>query len=217
MLRREMINHLTRLMPHEEIANTATHGLGLLLSLLGTVEIMTVVHTIEDRLAIGCSVYAVTLVTVYTVSTLSHSVQKPRPKHLLRAWDQGVIYFLIAGTYTPFVCMYLSSYVLWLVLSGIWTYALIGCLSKVVVQHRVIDFKAHSYVILGWLPALTMLHCVSPICLKWMALGGLLYTVGILFLFFDHKVRFFHATWHLFVVAGSVCHYYAVMAFVVFQ
>ena len=73
----------------------------------------------------------------------------------------------------------------------------------------------HSYVLLGWIPALTMMHAVSFACLTWMLLGGLVYTVGILFLALDRQFRFFHATWHLFVVGGSACHYYAVVTFVV--
>ena len=161
---------------HEEIVNTITHGLGLVWVnssvVVGTVAIVAASRSIEKGLAIGCGVYAITLVIVYTVSTMSHAVQQPRPKYLLRAWDQGVIYLLIAGTYTPFACMYLSSTARWLVLSGIWGIALTGFFSKVVLHYRVVAFKAGSYVLLGWLPALTMIHLVSLTCLAWMAIGG---------------------------------------------
>ena len=211
----ETSSDVTELPQHEEVVNTITHGFGLGLSLLGTVAIVAAARSIELGLAIGCGVYAISLIVVYAVSTLSHAVQHPPSKHLLRAWDQGVIYLLIAGTYTPFACMYLSSYARWIVLCGIWGTALAGFLSKVVLHHRVVAFKAHSYVLLGWIPALTMMHVVSFACLTWMLLGGLVYTVGILFLALDRQFRFFHATWHLFVVGGSACHYYAVVTFVV--
>ena len=185
--------------------------------MLGTVAIIAAARSIEVGLAIGCGVYAISLVVVYAISTLSHAVRQPRSKHLLRAWDQGVIYLLIAGTYTPFACLYLPSPARWLVLAGLWSVAVVGFLSKIVWQHRVVAFKAHSYVLFGWLPALTMMHLVSLACFWWMAAGGLIYTVGTVFLALDRQFRFFHATWHLFVVAASACHYYAIVTFIVLR
>jgi hemolysin III len=216
---REKTPHgIPELAPQEEMVNTITHGLGLVLSLLGTIAIIASARSIERGLAIGCGVYAITLVVVYAISTLSHAVWQPRSKRRLRAWDQGVIYLLIAGTYTPFACLDLSSSARVLVLVGMWSVAGIGFLSKVWWEHRVgADFKAHSYVLFGWLPALTMLHLVSLACLSWMAVGGLLYTLGTLFLALDRQFRFFHATWHMFVVAGSACHYYAILTFIVIR
>jgi hemolysin III len=215
MQHQENSSGVAELPPHEEIANTVTHGLGLTLSLIGSVAIINLARSIERGVAIGCVVYAFTLIVVYAVSTLSHAVHRPKSKYLLRAWDQGVIYLLIAGTYTPFACLYVPSPARWLVLAGIWSMALAGLFSKVVLYHRVVSFKAHSYVLFGWLPALTMIHVISIACLTWMAIGGLMYTVGTLFLALDRQVSFFHATWHLFVIAGSACHYYAIIRFVV--
>lgn len=206
------VNELPR---HEELLNTITHGLGLVLSVWGTVAIIAAARSIEIGLAIGCGVYAISLIAVYAISTLSHAVQQPRSKHRLRAWDQGVIYLLIAGTYTPFACVYMPSPVRWVVLAGLWSFAIGGFLSKVIWQHRVVAFKAHSYVLFGWLPALTMMHLVSLACFTWMAVGGLIYTIGTVFLALDREVRFFHATWHLLVVAASACHYYAIVTFIV--
>ncbi len=200
---------------YEEVLNAITHGLGLLLSCVGTISILSSIGSMDRGLAIGCLTYSLTLVAVYAVSTLSHAVHQPKQKYLLRAWDQGVIYLLIAGTYTPFACLQASAPMRWMILGGLWGLALAGFFSKVVLHHRIMAFKAHSYILLGWLPALAMLHLVSLACLMWMALGGLLYTVGTLFLVFDRHVRFFHATWHVFVVAGSACHFYTIMTFVV--
>jgi hemolysin III len=208
---------LTDLPAHEERLNTITHGLGLVLSVLGTIAIIAAARSLELGLAISCGVYSLTLVVVYAVSTLSHAVRQPQSKHRLRAWDQGVIYLLIAGTYTPFACLYLSAAARVPVLVGLWSVALVGFLSKVRWEHRVVNFKPHSYVLFGWLPALTMMHLVSLACLSWMAVGGLIYTVGTLFLALDRQFRFFHATWHMFVVAGSACHYYAIVTFIMIR
>lgn len=213
----ESSSSTTELPFYEEMLNTITHGFGLALSLLGTLVIIASAQSIERGLAIACGVYALSLITVYAVSTLSHAVQRQQTKHLLQAWDQGVIYLLIAGTYTPFACLHLSSYALWIVLSGIWGTALLGFYSKVVLRYRVQAFKAHSYVLLGWIPAMTMMHLVSLSCLAWMVMGGLIYTIGTLFLALDRRFSFFHATWHVFVVAGSACHFYAITMFVIFR
>lgn len=208
---------IAHLPPHEELVNTITHGLGFVLSLIGAIALVAAARSIEPGLAISCVVYAITLVVVYAISTLSHAVSQPRSKERLRAWDQGAIYLLIAGTYTPFACLYLPSPARVMVLAGLWSVAVVGFLSKVWWQHRVVEFKAQSYVWFGWLPALTVMHQVSLACFSWMALGGLMYTVGTLFLVLDRQVRFFHATWHLFVMAGSACHYFAIMTFIVIR
>lgn len=200
-----------------EAANTATHLIGLLLSLAGAAAIVAAREHTDVGTAIACGVYATTLVIVYTVSTLSHAVQKPRAKHLLRVWDQGTIYLLIAGTYTPFVWAYTSSYFRWIVLAAIWAVALIGLCSKVCVEHRVIEFSALSYVLFGWVPALALINSVPLIAAAWMAAGGISYTLGTLFLGLDHKHRYLHATWHIFVIAASACHYYAIYVFILLQ
>ncbi len=211
----EIFDDSLELPRYEEVLNAITHGLGLLLSLVGALAILAATHSTERGLRVSCVIYALALVAVYAVSTLSHAVHQPQRKYVLRAWDQGVIYLLIAGTYTPFACLQASTPARWLLLTTLWGLALAGFFSKVVLFHRIMDFKAHSYILLGWLPAFAMLHLVSLACLMWMALGGLLYTVGTLFLVLDRHVRFFHATWHLFVVAGSACHFYTILKFIV--
>lgn len=199
-----------------ETANTVTHFMGLLLSLAGTAAILAAgeYEYIEVGTAIAFGVYAATLVIVYTVSTLSHAVQRPRAKHLLSVWDQGTIYLLIAGTYTPFVWAYTSSYFRWIVLAVIWAVALIGLCSKVFVEHRVIEFSALSYVLFGWVPALALINSIPLVSVAWMAAGGISYTLGTLFLRLDHNHRYLHATWHVFVIIGSACHYYPIYTFI---
>jgi hemolysin III len=195
----------------QEVVNTATHGLGFLLSVGATVYVASLIPSIDVGLAASCLVYTSTLMAVYAVSTVSHAVQRPRGKFLLRTWDQGVIYLLIAGTYTPFVWSGLDGNFRSVVLVLLWTVALTGFYSKVVRHHRINDFSARGYIMLGWIPAVVLFSTVSSACLIWMALGGVSYTFGTLFLTFDHRVRFFHAVWHLLVIVASACHYYAIV------
>lgn len=199
---------------HEEVVNAATHFVGLVLSLAGTAALMMAVRYGEVGQAIACGVYATTLILTYGISSLSHVVQRSRPKHLLSIWDQGVIYFLIVGTYTPFVFAFAPEYLAWPVLSVIWLAAAVGFGSKVILQYRVREsFSALSYVLLGWVPGIMLLHIVPGACLTWIVLGGVSYTFGVLFLTFDDKYRFFHALWHVLVILGSGCHFYAVLTF----
>ncbi len=200
----------------EETVNAALHGLGFVLSLLGTAAIMATWQGGGVGRAIACGIYPVTLVLVYAVSTLSHAVQRPRAKHVLRTWDQGAIYLLIVGNYTPFAWAYMPTRFIGWFLAAIWGAALLGLFSKVVVRYRVHDtFSSLSYVALGWLPALPLIRSVPANCLIWMAVGGVSYTVGTLFLKLDDRYRYFHAAWHVFVIVGSACHYYGVFAYAV--
>jgi len=202
--------------PDQEIANVATHGLGFLLCLAATAYVAGMVGSLRIGLAASCLVYTSTLTAVYAVSTISHAVQRPRAKFLLRAWDQGIIYLLIAGTYTPFTWSGLEGPFRAFVLVLLWGAALTGFLFKVVRHHRVNNFSPVTYIMLGWVPAVFLFSSVSRECLVWMLLGGVSYTVGTLFLRYDHRVRFFHAVWHLFVIVASACHFYAVVVMVIF-
>jgi hemolysin III len=198
----------------EEYFNAVTHGLGLLLTLVGAIAIFALGRTGDHGYMIVGQVYLVTLVAVYGISTLSHWVQKPRLKLSLQTWDQGTIYLLISGTYTPFVWKYMEIEWRWFFLSVIWAVALLGFSSKVLARYRVLEFSSRSYVLFGWLPALAMVNLVPWICVIWMALGGISYTVGTFFLWLDHRYRYFHAIWHLFVIVGSGLHYYAIYRFI---
>jgi hemolysin III len=199
---------------HEEFANTLTHAAGVVLSVAGGVALLS--SRTHWTVAVACGLYALTLVATYAASALSHGVQRPDWKHLLSVWDQGVIFLLIVGTYTPFLVAYLPAAWTMPVLLLLWGAALLGFASKVLVKHRIDHtFSPLPYVALGWLPAMILAPFVPLACLAWMALGGVLYTVGVIFLVLDHRVRYFHAAWHLFVLGGSSCHYFAILSFVV--
>jgi hemolysin III len=200
---------------HEEAMNALTHGVGFVLSLFGAVAMVSAARQLGIDRVIACSVYLTTLVAVYAVSTLSHIVRDPTRKHALRVFDQGVIYLLIAGTYTPLLWTFLSSNQRWAALALVWLAAVTGKYLKLVAQHRVVDFSTQTYLWLGWLPALMLFRFVPRECLAWIVLGGIAYTVGTLFLMRDRQYRYFHAIWHVLVILGSACHFYSIYAFVV--
>ena len=206
--------------PGEEVINAAIHGFGFMLSLLGTASLVAAWRggLGGTGLAVACGVYAVTLSVVYAISTLSHAVQRPQPKHVLQTWDQGAIYLLIVGTYTPFAWAFLPSRSIGLFLAAIWTAALLGFYSKVVARHRVHHtFSTVSYIALGWVPALPLVGLVPMDCVIWMAIGGVSYTAGTWFLKRDRRYRYSHAVWHVCVIIGSACHYYGVVAFIMLR
>jgi hemolysin III len=198
----------------EEIANSLSHGLGFFLSAVGAVVLLLAASRSTDIVSLtGLTMYALSLVAVYASSTLSHAIQAARWKHLFRILDQAAIYLLIAGTYTPFILLYATPERRWIVLGIVWAVAILGLISKVVLKHRVNSVDVINYALLGWLPAMALYHEIPSACLWWMFAGGVSYTVGTIFLTFDQHVPFFHTTWHAFVMAGSACHYYAIVQF----
>ena len=166
----------------EELANRATHGLGLMLSVAGSISLLDCAWRSGDAWRVaGCAVYALTLVGVYAFSTLSHSFASPSPKRLFRVLDQGFIYLLIVGTYTPFALTHLRSAEWWLFLGFVWACALAGFISKVAFAHRVEAVSVWLYVALGWMlvvPAKHLLDLLPASCVWWMLAGGVFYTGG---------------------------------------
>ncbi len=199
----------------DELANSLTHGTGLLLSLAGAGFMIPATRDSSFGVQLAVVAYVASLVAVYGLSTLSHAVQSMAKKHRLRAWDQGTIYLLIVGTYTPFVAFYLPPIQALVLAAGMWLAAGFGFWSKVIANHRINAFSSWTYMALGWFPALAFIGRVPFDCVMWMALGGVSYTVGIVFLMLDSRVSYFHAVWHVLVIAASACHYYAIFAYVV--
>ncbi len=199
----------------DELANSLTHGAGVLLSLVGAVVMLLATQASNLGVKLSVAAYVASLVAVYGLSTLSHAVRSTAQKHRLRAWDQGTIYFLIVGTYTPFVAAYLPATPAALLTTVMWLAAGLGFWLKVVANHRVNAFSSWSYLALGWFPAMAFVGRVPFGCMMWMALGGISYTVGIIFLMLDSRVSFFHAVWHILVIVASACHFYAILTYVV--
>jgi hemolysin III len=213
------LNALALLSNRYELINSLTHGLGFALSLVGAGVMAASVWQAGDVWRIcGCCLFMATMVAVYGASTLSHMAQTRRLKRLFRIWDQALIYLLIVGTYTPFALVYLRhDWLWWAHLSVMWTLALGGFLSKVLYNHRIDSISIWLYLVLGWLPIVSMaeLAYVAPTAgLWWMIQGGLVYTLGTVFLMNDHRQFFFHAVWHVLVVIGSLCHFIGVFYYV---
>ncbi len=198
---------------HEEWLNTMTHGFGCLLSLLAVAGFLMFYRVDAWAQTLGFAAYGASLVGVYLCSTLSHAVRDPRRRNRMRAWDQGVIYCLIAGTYTPFAVRYLEGTTVTLTLIGLWTAAAVGFYSKVFARHRVNALATATYLLLGWLPTLPFINRVPLDCVSWMAAGGVLYTIGVIFLKYDGHVKYFHAIWHLFVIMAATVHFAAIVIF----
>jgi hemolysin III len=201
----------------EEMANCATHALGFVLSLVGTVALLRLTAEHGDALQmVGVAIYGATLMALYSASTLSHSFERPRLRHFFRTVDQVCIFLLIAGTYTPIAFTYLRHGWWWALFVAIWGMALTGIFVKIFYT-RLHGVSVSAYVLLGWMPVIAIRPIVAAMptaALMWIVIGGIFYTLGTLFLMLDEKVPFFHAIWHLFVIAGSACHYYAVLQFV---
>jgi hemolysin III len=165
-----------------------------------------------------CSVaiYGVTLVSLYSVSGLYHSL-RGRPKNILRELDHQSIYLLIAGSYTPFCLVTLRGPWGWSLLGVVWGLALIGGLQELWTRNGARILSVLIYVLMGWAALVAwvpLLRALGTAGLAWLAVGGLLYTIGIVFYSLDTRLTHAHGVWHLFVIAGSASHYYAILRFV---
>jgi hemolysin III len=204
----------------EAWANTLTHGVGLLLSLIGLGFILALAVQAEGAHTVGGAVFGITLVLMYTASTLYHASVTSRLKktlrHLLHTLDHIAIYLLIAGTYTPFLLLYFDGGLLWTLLCLQWGIALAGAVFKLFFTGQFRILSVMVYVVMGWMivfAAKPLLAAAPGGCVAWMAAGGLCYTFGVIF-YAWRQLPYNHAIWHLFVLAGSFCHYLAVVRYV---
>jgi hemolysin III len=207
-----------RYSPSEEIANSVTHGVGVVLSIAG-LAVLTAFASVFGTAwhIVSCSIYGATQILLYTASTLYHSLPFSRAKAILRVLDHSAIFLLIAGTYTPFTLVNLRGPWGWSLLIAVWTLALLG----IALQSRLIRQRALittlPYLGMGWLAVVglrPLLEAVAPGGLALLAAGGLAYTVGAVF-YVWRRLPYHHAIWHLFVLAGSTCHYFAVLLYVI--
>jgi hemolysin III len=201
----------------EEIANSVTHGLGLLASLIGAVVLVSLsVERGEAWHVVSAVVYGVTLVSLYAASTLYHVFKGTGARDVLRVLDHCAIYLLIAGTYTPVTLVSLRGGWGWALFCTVWFLAIAGIVFKVWATGRFAVLSTAVYVLMGWLCIVAlkpMFVLLSPGALALLGAGGVLYTAGTLF-YHSERVPYSHAVWHLFVVAGSVCHYLAIALYV---
>lgn len=199
----------------EELANAITHGIGLLASLIGLPVLVLTAATRGERVAvIGASVFGATLVALYAASTLYHATSHPERKQRFRTVDHAAIYLLIAGTYTPFTLGVLRGVWGWTLFGVVWTLAAIGVLFKLVIgTDRFPRLSTIMYVAMGWLAIFIVKPLMASLDTAGLLLlvgGGLCYTGGVLF-YIDKRRAWTHPVWHLFVMGGSACHYFAVL------
>ncbi|MEI6740870.1 MAG: hemolysin III family protein [Gemmatimonadaceae bacterium] len=208
--------HTTRVASvSEEIANALTHGVGLLASLVGLpVLVLSALSRGEMRTVIGMSVFGASLIALYAASTLYHAIPHPTLKQRMRVVDHAAIYLLIAGTYTPFTLGVLRGAWGWTLFGIVWTLAALGVLFKVLFGsgrfHRV---STAVYVLMGWVIIVAirpLMQHMDHAGLVLLIAGGLCYTGGVVF-YIDKRRSWTHPVWHLFVLGGSVCHYFAVL------
>jgi hemolysin III len=202
----------------EEVAHAITHGVGLLLSIAALVVLVVFASQRGDAwLITACSIYGATLVALYASSTCYHALPVSRAKSLFRTFDHAAIYLLIAGTYTPFTLVNLRGGWGWTLFGLVWGLALLGILLEAVAPQRVRVLSVVLYLGLGWLAAIAVKPLLTSVASGGLVLllaGGLAYSGGVVF-YAWRRLPYHHAVWHVFVMAGSICHFFAVLFYVI--
>ncbi|APD06244.1 hemolysin-3 like protein [Flavobacteriaceae bacterium UJ101] len=203
----------------EEIANAITHGIGIILSIIGLVYML--VYSIQNgdiSHITGSIIFGSTLIIMYTCSTLYHTFQTEKRKVFFRKLDHIAIYLLIAGSYTPFTLITLKDTAWgWSIFGIIWALALFGIIYKLTPLNRYKKLSLILYLGMGWLVVLAakpMIESLDTNGLWLLIIGGLTYTLGVIFYVWE-KLPFNHAIWHVFVLGGSICHFFAVFWYVI--
>jgi hemolysin III len=199
----------------EEIANSISHGFALVAALAGSPYLVIQANRHGDAtFVIATSIFAVTILILYLASTLFHALPNGRVKQVFHLIEQSAIFLMIAGTYTPFTLGVLRGPWGWTLFGVIWGLAAAGVAMKGLAKRRHPILFTTLYLLMGWLvlvalkPLLTLLPTAGFL---WLLAGGLSYTAGVIFFATDSQLRFGHLVWHLFVMAGTTCHYFAVL------
>ncbi len=201
----------------EEIANSVSHGIGFAAALAATPFLVLAAVPHGAGSIVGVSIFAATMAALYLASTLYHALPSDRAKRVFRALDHGAIFLLIAGTYTPFTLGILRGGWGWTLFGAIWGLALAGLIFRAIVAFRYPIVSTAIYVVMGWL----VLIAVQPLWQRmphegflWLLAGGLAYTGGVAF-FAANQIRYGHFVWHLCVLAGTTCHFFAVIGYAI--
>ena len=198
----------------EEIFNAVSHGAGGLLSIAGTVVLIVLCAVYSDAWSvISACVYGASLIILYTMSTLYHAITNEKAKKFFRVMDHNTIFFLIAGTYTPFTLVTLRGKLGWILFGIVWGSALIGIILNSIDLEKFRKPSVVCYILMGWVIIIAvkpMLNSLPGLSLVFLLLGGIFYTVGVIF-YSLKKINWFHSVWHLFTVSGSLLHYFSVL------
>ncbi len=208
-------------MYHGEKLNSISHLVGAVFALVGLGALLTIGIQSRDLWIISSfTIFGVSMVLLYTMSTLYHSFHPPRLKKLFQIFDHIAIYLLIAGTYTPYMLVSLRDGNGWLIMSIIWSLAGIGVLSEVLLSGRAVKIgQVLIYLAMGWACSFdfsSLKAALPEVGLNWLIAGGMAYSVGVIFYVLDKMKRLTHAhgIWHFFVLTGSICHFISIIAYV---
>ena len=202
----------------EEVFNSATHAIGALLGVAGLV-ILTVMAAEQGSAikVVGSVIFGASLIIMYSASAMYHAVRKSHWKRLYKVVDHSSIYIMIAGTYTPVVLVVLAGAWGWSLFGVIWGFAILGLVFKLFLTGKYEFISVTAYICMGWLAiiAIKPLHDHLPLMgFIWLMAGGASYTVGVIFYTLD-RWRFAHVAWHLFVLGGSICHFFLIFLYVI--
>ncbi|SUD58874.1 PAQR family membrane homeostasis protein TrhA [Ectopseudomonas oleovorans] len=204
-------------MYHGEKFNAWSHLIGAVLAAIGAVWLLVLASSTGDLWKIvAVAIYGVTLLLLYSISTLYHSMRGPA-KRVMQKLDHLSIYLLIAGSYTPFCLVTLRGPWGWTLFGIVWSLALIGMLQEIKPRSEARVLSLIIYAVMGWIVLVAVKPLIAALGMtgfKWLAAGGVLYTVGIIFFAHDSRFRHWHGIWHLFVMAGSLLHFVAILFYV---
>ena len=198
----------------EEIFSSVTHGIGTLLSVGGTVVLIVAAAMFGDALTVvSVTIFGASMIILYCMSTLYHAITHPKAKRFFRVMDHNTIFFLIAGTYTPITLTILRGALGWTLFGVVWGAAVVGIVLNSVDLEKFRKPSVVCYIAMGWVIVIAirpLLEKMDALCLWLLVAGGVFYTVGVIF-YAIKKVRYFHSVWHIFVLAGSLCHYLSIL------
>lgn len=204
----------------EEIFNSVSHGAGSLLSIAGTVILIVASVIYSDAWGVVSScIYGASLIILYTMSTLYHAITNNKAKHFFRIMDHNTIFFLIAGTYTPLTLMCLRGWLGWTLFGIVWGAAIVGIVLNSIDLEKFRKPSVICYIAMGWVVIFAikpLLESMPTISLVFLLLGGVFYTVGVIF-YAIKKIKYFHSIWHLFTIAGSIFHFFCILIAIMAQ
>lgn len=212
-----MSNEINDFSIAEEVWHAVTHGVGFFLSIAALV-LLIIFSTNNANINIFSAIlYGTTLIVMYGSSTLYHALTNTELKHLFQKFDHSAIYFLIAGSYTPIALVIIGGEVGWIIFTIEWSIAIVGIALKFIYPNRFEILSLIAYIFMGWLIVAvidTFKTNIDPMGFWLIVAGGLSYTFGVAFYIKDH-IKYFHAVWHLFVMAGSIFQFFSILLYVV--
>lgn len=202
----------------EEIANSVSHGLGLIFGIVGLVLLLSQgnAENADFMSMASLSIYGSSIILLYLASTLYHAIPYERAKRALKTFDHSAIFLLIAGTYTPFLLISLRTPLAITLMSVIWGLAIIGIALKIIFVYRFKRLSLITYLTMGWLSVIVVYQLAISIStggLVLLGLGGVIYSLGVFF-YVNKRIPYNHAIWHMFVLGGTVCHFFAIYYYV---